>query len=74
MSEICEIENDCFGPVDRHHIKTRGAGGKDIEENIIFLCRKHHTEVHAIGRVTFFKKYGIESRLIKALEAHEVGA
>ena len=42
-----------------HHIKTRGAGGQDNQENLIELCREHHIEVHKIGRETFAKKYGI---------------
>ncbi len=29
-----------------HHIKTKGAGGADIEENLILLCMKHHNMVH----------------------------
>lgn len=42
-----------------HHIKTRGAGGNDLRENLITLCALHHKEVHDIGTVTFFKKYGV---------------
>jgi len=29
-----------------HHIKTRGAGGDDIQENQIDLCGEHHTKAH----------------------------
>lgn len=32
---------------DVHHIKTRGAGGTDIAENLIELCRICHTKFHA---------------------------
>lgn len=43
--------------VDPHHVKTRGAGGKDTLDNLMPLCREHHTEIHKIGKKTFFKKY-----------------
>ncbi|MGI9951325.1 HNH endonuclease signature motif containing protein [Moorellaceae bacterium AZ2] len=33
-----------------HHIRTRGAGGSDIPENLIQLCWEHHVAVHA-GRL-----------------------
>ena len=29
-------------PLDTHHIKTRGAGGDDVRENLIVLCRSCH--------------------------------
>jgi len=29
-----------------HHIRTRGAGGSDIRENLIQLCGEHHRAVH----------------------------
>jgi len=41
---------------DRHHIKTRGAGGSDDPENIIYLCRVHHAELHAIGTEKFLAR------------------
>ena len=34
---------DCYGPLDVHHLRTRGSGGDDVPENMITLCRKHHT-------------------------------
>ncbi len=37
------IQKDgCNGPLSIHHIKTRGAGGSDVPENLITLCQKHH--------------------------------
>ena len=47
-------------PVDAHHIRTRGAGGDDRLSNLLPLCRVHHTEIHKIGKQTFFEKYRIE--------------
>ena len=35
------------GPVHVHHIKSRGAGGGDVPENLISLCPECHAEVHA---------------------------
>jgi len=40
-----------------HHIRTRGAGGKDEPHNLISLCQKHHNEVHTMGMVGFSEKY-----------------
>lgn len=55
-----------------HHIFTRGAHGKraEIPENEIYLCFEHHIlGVHAIGRKTFAKKYGLEKRFERAERA-----
>lgn len=41
------------GPVDPAHIKSRGAGGPDTLENLLPLCRSHHTQHHRIGWVRF---------------------
>jgi len=40
-----------------HHIKSRGAGGDDVEENLIALCLPHHAECHGMGRKAFYKRY-----------------
>ena len=36
-----------LGQTDKHHIKSKGSGGDDKEENLIELCRKCHTELHS---------------------------
>lgn len=36
-------------PVDAHHVRTRAAGGHDEAENLMPLCREHHTHIHRIG-------------------------
>ncbi len=46
-------------PCDAHHLKSRGAGGDDVPENLISLCRRHHCEAHRIGRRKFLDKYGL---------------
>ena len=50
----CEV---CGDIAERHHIKTRGAGGTDEPENILEACRAHHIEVHKLGLTTFAEKY-----------------
>lgn len=59
--EDCKLKpcliTDCTAKADPHHIVSRKAGGHDLEWNLMPLCRKHHTEVHKIGLVTFSKKY-----------------
>lgn len=42
---------------EAHHVTTRGAGGDDVPENLIALCRIHHTEIHAIGPSRMAQKY-----------------
>ncbi len=32
----------CTGPLDPHHIDSKGSGGDDTVENGVTLCRKHH--------------------------------
>ena len=43
--------------VDVHHLNSKGSGGDDIENNLITLCRKHHSELHQIGLKKFSWKY-----------------
>lgn len=48
----------CTGvPSDPHHVKTVGSGGDDTVENVMPLCRIHHTEWHAIGPSKMAEKY-----------------
>ena len=37
-------KDGCKGGLDGHHIKGVGEGGDDVVENIISLCRWHHTK------------------------------
>jgi hypothetical protein len=45
-----------------HHVKTRGAGGKDAQ-NLVPLCVVHHQELHDTGRTSFETKYGLDLRV-----------
>lgn len=47
-------------PSDPHHIRSKGAWGSDTKDNLIPLCRIHHTEIHAIGKKTFATKYKLK--------------
>jgi 5-methylcytosine-specific restriction endonuclease McrA len=47
-----------YSPADAAHVKSRGAGG-GWYQNLVPLCRKHHTEQHTIGIKTFEKKYDL---------------
>ena len=49
-------------PCDPAHVKTRGSHGGDTEDNVISLCRKHHTEQGQIGWVKFCYKYSAVER------------
>ncbi len=40
------MKDGCSGSVDVHHIASRGSGGDDTLENLICLCRRHHTRAH----------------------------
>jgi len=49
----CQYEDPDTGEVcgrsaegEPHHIRTRGAGGSDVRENLIQLCGLHHRMVH----------------------------
>lgn len=42
---------------DAHHVTTVGAGGKDEFDNLMPLCREHHTMVHQIGWKKMCKNY-----------------
>ena len=45
-------------PVDVHHVKTRGAGGRFWQT--VPLCRIHHSSVHSQGVKTFQLRTGLD--------------
>lgn len=51
----CGVFGD--GMVCYHHLKTRGSGGLDSEQNLIPVCLKCHNEFHAKGTVFMAEKY-----------------
>ena len=56
-------------PSDPDHLKTVGAGGGDELSNLTPLCRRHHTERHAIGVKTFYDKYGDKIRVFRETQS-----
>ena len=42
---------------DPDHVTTRGAGGGDTPDNVMPLCRRHHSERHQIGIGQMIRKY-----------------
>ena len=46
-----------FMSVSGHHIKTRGAGGDDVESNLIALCISCHTLIHKVGEERICRLY-----------------
>lgn len=59
-----------WGKIDPHHIKTRGSGGDDVDENLANLCRWHHRCIHNDGIKTFIEKWHIDPSILKKLEAY----
>lgn len=54
------------GRVLPHHLRTRGAGGRD--EATVPLCEPCHDELHNEGRVSFWQNRGISwSTVLQAL-------
>ena len=41
----CEICGK-FRQTEKHHIKSKGSGGDDIEDNLIEVCRFCHRKIH----------------------------
>lgn len=50
----CEV---CGGPGEAHEIVTRGAGGKRVPWNTLYLCRFCHRSFHDSGWVQFVEWY-----------------
>ena len=46
---------------DPHHVKARGMGGGQARdmENVVPLCRRHHTLVHTMGLPRFQDSYDV---------------
>jgi hypothetical protein len=52
-------------PCDTCHIQSRGAGGCDEPWNIVFMCRRHHSEQHSMGWDRFAGKYSWIKRSLR---------
>lgn len=64
----------CGRPADIHHVDAIGMGNDrrnfdDSENEIIALCREHHTQAHSLGNVRFMERYKVYG--IKRYQATE---
>jgi len=59
-------------PSDPHHLTTRGAGGDDTVENVVPLCRFHHTEYHKSGPGRMIEKYASFKLWLEKMERHDL--
>lgn len=50
--------------VSGHHIKSRGAHGPDVTENLVALCFICHTAVHKMGVEKFIEKHPIYKTIL----------
>lgn len=46
-------------PSDPDHVRTRGAGGKDLG-NVVPLCRRCHSQRHDLGLEWIRETYGVD--------------
>jgi len=62
QADYCRRQRCCCcyadPPSDPHHVRSRGAGGKDDE--CVPLCRECHSMLHAHGRSALEAKYSID--------------
>lgn len=52
---------ECYGEVQAHHVTTRGALGKGLD-NLVPLCAQHHWALHNNGRKWFDDAFGLDLR------------
>ena len=52
-----EMQHQCQGEVEAHHVVTRARGGHDRQTRP--LCRGAHQELHQMGPKAFCKRWGI---------------
>lgn len=53
-----DIDHECFGRIEAHHVLTRAAGGGD--DQVVPLCSRAHAEGHQIGWKTFEREYIVD--------------
>lgn len=52
LVELEGCPDECEGPMEAAHVKSRGAGG-GWKNNLVPLCRRHHRQQHDMGADTF---------------------
>ena len=53
LGEPCDICERRPG-TDPHHVQYRSQGGADVPENLLWLCRTCHDDLHA-GRINRYR-------------------
>lgn len=53
---ICCVPGEQLGDTCGHHLTTKGRFGDDVVENLMPLCKAHHTEIH-MGLTKMIQKY-----------------
>lgn len=71
MPCIC-LGNECHGPIEAAHTKSRGAGGS--RRDMVPLCARHHRRQHDRGIQTFEHETGVDLRAAAARIAVELDA
>lgn len=67
------LANRCYGRgSDPHHVTTVKAGGDDVPENVMPLCRAHHTEWHKVGPGKMIEQYSNIERWLKQMGRFDV--
>jgi len=56
--QCCACDNQTT-KTDPHHLTHRGAGGGDVEDNLVPLCRKCHSELHQVGLGKFIDNHPV---------------
>ena len=68
----CEVTGCAEASEAPHHLRTRGAGGRDDAGNLLALCVIHHRQAHDAGVRTFAARYpALKGKIYKALEAEK---
>lgn len=57
---------------DAHHVTTRKAGGDDVANNLMPLCREHHTAWHKSGPGLFIERFPSVRKWLEAAEREDV--
>lgn len=52
------LGQSCSGPVQAHHVSSRGAGGS--QKDMVPLCAAHHALLHSMGKGSFGHRFMVD--------------
>lgn len=55
-----------FGNLDMCHVKSRGSGGDNDQDNILFMDRSCHKSQHQLGWVRFSERHPLVKKALFA--------